>query len=89
MQISWVAAAGQVQAQAAQITSVVPSGSAGSAMQLQVQGAPSRVYVIQASTNLINWMTLGLGVTDPNGNVAFTDPYAANQPLRFYRAVGQ
>ena len=89
MQISSAAAVGQVQAQRAEIKVVVPSGSAGSTMQLQVRGAPSRVYVIQASTNLINWVTIGLGATDTDGNVEFTDPNAANQPLRFYRTVGQ
>ena len=39
MQISSAAAGGQVQAQAAQIKAVVPSGSAGSTMQLG-SGAP-------------------------------------------------
>ena len=58
-------------------------------MQLEVRGAPSRVYVIQASTNLIDWVTIGLSVTDTNGNVEFTDPNAANPPVQFYRAVGQ
>jgi hypothetical protein len=89
MQIISTGAVGQVQTQTAQIRAVVPSGSAGSTMQLQVRGAPSRVYVIQASTNLIDWVTLGLGVTDADGNVALTDPNAANHTLRFYRAVGQ
>ena len=89
MQIISTAGAGQVQTQTAQIMAVVQSGSAGSTMQLVVRGAPSRVYVIQASTNMTDWVTLGLGLTDPDGNVTFTDPNAANQSLRFYRAVGQ
>jgi hypothetical protein len=88
MQISSAAAVGQVQIQRAQVV-VVPSGSAGSPTQLKVRGAPSRVYVMQASTNLIDWVTIGLGATDTDGNVGFTDPNAAIQPLRFYRAVGQ
>jgi hypothetical protein len=78
-----------ISAQPAEIKAIVPSGSASSTMQLEVRGAPSRVYVIQASINLMDWWTIGLSVTDTNGNVEFTDPNAANQPLRFYRTVGQ
>ena len=88
MQISSAAGAGQVQTQAAQIKAVVhqfpPARRSGAG-----PGCPSRVYVIQASTNLIDWVTIGLGLTDTDGNVEFTDPNAANQPLRFYRVVGQ
>jgi hypothetical protein len=89
MQISSAAAVGQPQTQRAELKVVVPSGSAGSTTQLEVRGAPNRVYVIQASTNLMDWVTIGLGATDADGNVEFTDPDAANQPLRFYRTVGQ
>ena len=89
MQISAAAAVGQVQAQRASIAAVVTSGVAGSTTQLQVRGAPSRGYLIQASTNLIDWETIGPCATDPDGNVEFTDPNAANQPRRFYRAVEQ
>jgi hypothetical protein len=78
-----------IPAQPAEIGAIVPSGSASSTMRLEVRGAPSRVYVIQASTNVTDWVTIGLGVTDADGNVEFTDPNAANPPIRFYRAVGQ
>jgi hypothetical protein len=89
MQISSAAAAGQVRAQRAEIKVVVASGSASPTMQLEVRGASSRIYVIQASTNLADWETIGLGATDTDGNVEFTDSNAPNQPLRFYRAVEQ
>ena len=89
MQISLAAAGAQVQAQPAQVVVIAPSGSTGATMQLEVRGAPGRVYAIQASTNVTDWVTIGLCVPDTGGSVRFADPNAASQPLRFYRAVGQ
>ena len=78
-----------VQVQRAEIKFVVPAGSASSTVRLEIRGAPNRVYVIEASTNLMDWVTIGLGATDTGGNVKFTDPNEANPPVQFYRAVEQ
>ena len=65
---------------------VVPDLVSGK-MQLQFNGAGSQAYVIQASTNLLDWVILGSSTADTVGNVAFTDQNAGNYPARFYRVV--
>jgi hypothetical protein len=67
----------------------VRSNARGPQVQLDVLGAPNRVYVIQASTNLRDWATLGLCTTDATGNVRVVDADADKYPTRLYRAVGQ
>ena len=52
--------------------------------QFQLTG-PAGTYVVEASTNLMNWVALF--TTDvTNGPVNVLDPSAANFPWRFYRA---
>jgi hypothetical protein len=89
MQINSAAAVSPVPTQRAQIEAIAPSGSASSTMQLEVRGAPNRVYVIQASTNLMDWVPIGLCATDTDGNVRFMDPDADKYPTRLYRVVEQ
>jgi hypothetical protein len=65
-------------------------GTAGGRMNLQLSGKDAnRTYVIQASTNLVDWATVGSVIADPAGNVGFTDPNSDKHPIRFYRAVEQ
>jgi hypothetical protein len=45
--------------------------------------SPQQSTIIQASTNLINWVNVYTG-TPP---FTFTDPGASNYRTRFYRAV--
>jgi hypothetical protein len=58
-------------------------------MRLEILGAPNRTYAIQASTNLKNWVTIGLCTTDAMGNAEFTDPSAGEYPARLYRVMAQ
>jgi hypothetical protein len=70
--------------------SLAPVGSAGGRMNVQLFGKDaSRTYVIQASTNLVDWATVGSAIADGAGNVSFTDPDSDKHPARFYRAVEQ
>jgi hypothetical protein len=57
--------------------------------RVQFVGNDSKSYRIEMSTDMVNWVPLGLSAADADGNVEFADPNAANQPLRFYRAVEQ
>ena len=65
--------------------SVSPDG----ATRLQFVGNNSKSYRIEMSTDLVNWVTLGVCTADDQGDVQFTDPSTATQPARFYRAVEQ
>ena len=43
-------------------------------------------YVVQSSTNLVDWQTLG-GVTSTNGYIDFVDTAATNFNARYYRGL--
>lgn len=55
------------------------------AFQLSVEGNIGDTYLIEFSTNLLNWV-LWAAVTDSNGTVSITDSNTSNFPRRFYRA---
>jgi len=56
--------------------------------QMQFLGSLGSNYVLQASTNLVNWIPL---VTNPatTNLLNFIDPHSSNYPNRFYRALQQ
>ncbi len=54
-------------------------------VQMQFIGLPRQTYDLQASTNLIDWETLGTSAADPDGVVQFSDPAIKFSPARFYR----
>lgn len=56
---------------------------------VQFVGNNSQAYLIEVSTDMVNWAPLGTCTADADGNVEFTDPNSAAQALRFYRAVEQ
>jgi hypothetical protein len=90
MQIASTAAAGQLQRQTVRLKlSSLPFASSGSQMQLELRGAPIRVYLVQASTTLMEWATIGLCVTDADGSVTLADPDAGKYPARLYRVMAQ
>jgi hypothetical protein len=81
--------AGSVTSTAATLTVLVPSGiliapsySAEGVFQFNLAGAAGSNYVIEASTNLTDWIPLETN-TSP---FTFTDTNAVNFLLRFYRA---
>ena len=59
---------------------------AGNSFQFALSGSSSQLYLVQASTNLIQWMPL-LDVVASDSAVQLEDPYATNCVMRFYRAI--
>lgn len=57
--------------------------------QLQISGPAGVDYVIQASSNLTDWIDLSTNVIPPGGSISVSDPDATNQSGRFYRGVLQ
>jgi hypothetical protein len=55
---------------------------------LKFSGDEARTYVVQASTNLMNWNTIGVAEPAGNGNFDFDDEAGAF-PARCYRVVTQ
>jgi uncharacterized repeat protein (TIGR01451 family) len=55
--------------------------------QFILSGQIGTNYIVQASTNLVNWISLTTNVTDANGTFKFTDSSAAAYSGRYYRAL--
>ncbi|MEI6196940.1 MAG: DUF11 domain-containing protein, partial [Verrucomicrobiota bacterium] len=60
------------------------AGVSNGVFHLTVTGTPGINYTVQASTNLVNW----LSIYTNSSPFPFTDPYASNYPTRFYRTIG-
>jgi hypothetical protein len=58
--------------------------SVNGSVSLELTGLDGRVYIIQASTNLLDWQDIGMREAI-GGAFQFTDDMAGNLPQRFYR----
>jgi hypothetical protein len=58
----------------------------GGAVSLSMTGQTGQLYVLEFSTNLIDWTKLGV-ISNADGLVQFTDTKAASYNHRFYRVV--
>ena len=54
--------------------------------RLSLAGNPGTNYVIEASTNQATWLPISTNSPDATGQLQFTDPDAARNARRFYRA---
>jgi hypothetical protein len=54
--------------------------------QFQLIGLANTAYIVEDSTNLVDWQTLG-GVTSTNGFIDFVDTAATNFNVRYYRVL--
>jgi hypothetical protein len=61
---------------------------AGGAFQLGFLGLAGNTYVLQATTNFVNWTPIATNPATTNA-FYFSDPGATNFPLRFYRVMQQ
>lgn len=75
----------QLSSSAPHIGGITPSGNGG--IQLKGTGAAGVTYNVEANTNLsrTNWVKIGSGLADVNGQVSFVDTNAASFQRRFYR----
>jgi len=63
--------------------------NADGSVRLQFVGNGSGSYLIEVSSDMVNWLSLGTCTANGNGDVEFTDPNTAHQQVRFYRVVEQ
>jgi hypothetical protein len=54
---------------------------------LQFDAPQGFVYIIEASTNLVDWERIGVATNYAAGEFEFDDPNATQAPARFYRIV--
>jgi oligosaccharide reducing-end xylanase len=71
-----------------------PSQLSGTVMahglfSFSVSGMAGTNYIIQASTNLLNWWPVSTGAIPSSGSLLVSDPSMTNQSRRFYRSALQ
>jgi enediyne biosynthesis protein E4 len=66
--------------------SLAAAPTTSGAVQLTVTGQTNRLYVIEASTNFVQWTKIAVR-TNMTGSVSITNSVSAKFPQRFYRAV--
>ena len=59
----------------------------GGRLRARFAGSPGQTYQIQATTNLVDWVTLGGATALGNGTFEFEDAESDKLPVRFYRAI--
>ena len=55
--------------------------------QITLTGDAGQIYVLQGSSNLVNWATVFTGTAAANGSFKFTTTNAASFNYRFFRSV--
>ncbi len=63
-----------------------PSAFSNGVFQVQLSGAINQNYILQASTDLVQWIPIATN-TPSASPFYLTDPDASNFPSRFYRAI--
>lgn len=66
---------------------VVNVGNGSAKVQLHWPGTPGSAAIIQASSNLVNWVNVATNNANYLGTLLFSDLQAGQHPRRFYRAV--
>jgi len=56
-------------------------------VRVEFDGQAARSYVIEASSNLVDWEPIAVSHADQNGRCKFEDPAARNLNQRYYRVV--
>ena len=69
------------------VTMSPPVRLANGRVRLEIAGEPGERFVIQMSSNLRDWATIGTRTASAEGVVTYEDPDAGRHATRFYRVV--
>jgi hypothetical protein len=58
-------------------------------VRMEFSAPDGRIYLVEASTNLVDWEKIGVAVQSGPGEFEFEDPAGVRLPTRFYRIVVQ
>jgi hypothetical protein len=61
--------------------------AANGKVSIEFSGSASRIYLIEASKDMVHWQRIGVARHRGNGRFEFGDAPAPGQPWRFYRVV--
>jgi hypothetical protein len=67
---------------------ISPPTLSNGVFQIELAGAPSGNYILQASTNLTQWISISANLP-ANAPFYFTDTNASNFAYRYYRVLFQ
>lgn len=56
-------------------------------VQMRIKGEAGQTYILEASTNLVDWKPICVVRPDDKGNCGYEDVMARKHPSRFYRIV--
>ncbi len=56
-------------------------------MRIQFSAQPARAYLIEASTNLVDWDKIGVAIEWAPGEFEYQESTVPPMPARFYRIV--
>ena len=59
----------------------------GAKSHLKVKGAAGRVYIVETSTNMVDWVPVGVASQNADGEYDFDDTQTQEAGTRFYRVV--
>lgn len=74
---------GGVHSHAALASSLQPNGK----IHIKFAGMHQQIYIIEASTNLMDWEKIGLAKEQPDGSFDYDDAGAPQKAARFYRVT--
>jgi hypothetical protein len=60
---------------------------AGGKITIEFAGAAARIYLIEASTDLVHWRRIGVARHRGSGRFEFEDSQTIRVPCRYYRVV--
>jgi subtilisin family serine protease len=63
--------------------------ASGGSVNFQMTGPAGAIYIIQTSTDLVNWTSLGTVTMPPSGILPLSYPIVTSETARFYRALLQ
>jgi hypothetical protein len=63
------------------------TGNRPGCVRLEFQGVAGRHYIVEASTNLVDWEAVGTATVQADGAFEFEDDEAAKHQSRFYRVI--
>jgi PKD repeat protein len=66
--------------------SAITHGNSGKS-HLKVKGISGRVYVVETSTNMVDWVPVGVATKNADGDYDFDDSRSQETGMRFYRVV--
>jgi len=58
-------------------------------VQMKIKGEAGKAYILEASTNLVDWEAICVVYPDEEGNCGYEDAMAGKHQSRFYRLLAR